>query len=127
MTHPNPAGRPHGEDADLLRVEQQIAALGRSITPSSNHRDKVLRRASDASVRTRSKRRSAQIVVVMSLLLLVVSPLIGVLTRIEPPGPATAEQANQEALRHAAENRMSFDWALVDVFEKFRANRRPGR
>ena len=113
---------PLGQSVDS--VERQIAVLGGSIGAKRRHRDGMLQRASETVVRSRSKVRTAQVAIGMSVLLLLISPIIGALTRVKVAPPPTARQANAEALDHARETQMSFDWALVDVFRQFREGRR---
>jgi hypothetical protein len=105
-------------------IERQLAKLGGSIHPISGHRDQMLQRASESVVRSRSKLRTAQVAIAMSVLLIVISPIIGALTRVKVSSPPTADQANAEALQHARESQLSFDWALVDVFNRFRESKR---
>ena len=112
-------------DRENRSIERQIAALGGSIVPGNRHREEMLDRASDSVGRSNSKLRSAQVAIALSLVLLVLSPLLGVLTRVQAPVPVTAKQANSAALQHAEENQMSFDWALVDIFSRFRESKRP--
>lgn len=117
----------HEQDPSVppsVAVERQIAMLGGAIRPSGRHRNAMLRQASESVVRSHSKFRSAQVAIGMSLLLVLISPLIGALTRIEVPMPPTAWQANAEALDRAQETGMSYDWALVDVFTRFREAKR---
>lgn len=116
----------NGDDASLRTsaVESQIAALGGAIVSRRRHRDQMLERASESVMRSNSKRHSAKVVAAISIGLILISPLISALTRIEAPIPQTAERANAAALRHAETNRMSFDWALVDIFDQFRAGKR---
>ena len=111
-------------DRENRSIERQIAALGGSIGPGHRHRDEMLDNASDSVGRSCSKLRSAQVAIALSFVLLVVSPLLGMLTRVQAPVPATAKQANSAALQRAEENQMSFDWALVDVFSRFRESKR---
>lgn len=113
---------PSGQSSDS--VERQLAMLGGSINAKSGHRDEMLQRASESVVRSRSKLRSAQVAVGMSVLLIVISPIIGALTRVQVSSPPTAKQANAEALDRARESQLSFDWALVDVFSRFRESKR---
>ena len=108
-------------------VERQIAALRGSISAGRGHRDHLLEQASESVGRQSCKLRSARVTIVLSVLLVLVSPVIGALTRVKPPAPPTAEQANSAALRHAKASRMSFDWALVDLFSQFREKKRPAR
>lgn len=111
-------------DRQNVSVERQIAMLGGSIRANNRHRDAMLRQASESVVRSGSRLRSAQVVIGLSLALLVISPLLGALTRVEVRLPPTAWQTNAEALGRAQEDHLSFDWALVDVFTQFRENKR---
>ncbi len=115
-----------GQDTadDHAFIERQIAQMRGSITSRNGLRGRVLEEASESVGQMRRKVRSAKVTIMMSILLVVVSPLIGALTRIEPPAPQTAASANAAALPHAEAGRMSFDWALVDVFSQFRAAKR---
>lgn len=113
-----------GESAVERQIAAQVAALGGAITPSRRHRDRVLEQASDSVVQLKGKVRSAKVVIAMSILLVLVSPLIGAMTRVKAPAPQTAERANAAALRHAEASQLSFDWALVDVFSRFRQEKR---
>lgn len=106
--------------SSMASIEQQIAGLKPSIAPRSRHRDAVLDRVSESSESLSQRTRVARVTVALSCLLIVISPAIAALTRIEAPAPQTADQANSDALRLSEQNRLSFDWALVDVFEKFR-------
>ena len=110
-------------DQSVDSVERQIAVLGGSIGAKSRHRDGTLQRASETVVRSRSKLRSAQVAIGMSVMLILISPIIGALTRVKVSSPPTARQANAEALDRARETQMSFDWALVDVFRQFREDK----
>lgn len=118
-------GRRGGDDH--AAVERQIAALGDAILPGRRHRDQLLEHASDAAGRSRHKMRISKLVIVLSLVLVLISPALGALTRMQPPPPQTAEQVNAAALRNAESMQMSFDWALVDLFNQFRENKRPQR
>ncbi|QEG02511.1 hypothetical protein Mal15_66320 [Stieleria maiorica] len=124
MHHDGRKGTPLGDD--YASVERQIAALGGAILPGRRHRDEVLEHTSDSVGRTRNQRRTVQVTLVMALLLVLGSPLISALTRVQPPRPQTADQTNAAALRHAEASQMSFDWALVDIFRQFRERKRAG-
>ena len=112
------------EDRNQHAIEQQIASLGGSIAARQTHRQAVLEQASDSVDRMQGKRRTAQVVVMMSVVLILVSPLLGALSRVDAPSPQTAADTNAAALRHAEANRLSFDWALVELFDQFRVNKR---
>ena len=113
------------QDEGFAAVEQQLAMLQDAITPGDGHRSRVLETTSDSVTRHRGKVRSAKVTIALSLLLIAVSPLIGALTKIPKPAAQTADRAQADALRHAEAGRMSFDWALVDVFNRFRESKRP--
>lgn len=108
-------------------VESQLAMLAGSISPGRRHRQRVLEEANDSVGRLRGKKRTAQVIVALSVVLILVSPLIGALSRIDAPGPQRAADANAAALRHAEASRLSFDWALVEIFDQFRISKRPNR
>ncbi|MCS7470733.1 hypothetical protein NZK35_29115 [Stieleria sp. ICT_E10.1] len=125
MHHDGKRGCPLRDDH--AAIERQIAALGGSILPGRRHRDQLLEHTSDSAGRARNQLRTARVAIVLSLLLVAVSPLISALTRVEVASPQTADQTNAAALRHAEANHMSFDWALVDLFRQFRESKRPAR
>lgn len=109
-----------------IAVENQIASLAGSIRSSERHRQRFLEQASDTLDRKHTKAYSAKVILAFCVALVAVSPLIQRATRVNVPKPPTATQANAEALRHAEAQHMSFDWALVDVFERFRESKRMG-
>ena len=122
--HISPGARSDDEGASDAAILRQIAALAGSIQPGPRHRDQMLESVSDCVGRSRSKSRSAKLVVVLSLSLIVISPVLSLLTQFRAPVPQTAEQANVAALHRAEAKRMSFDWALVDIFSQFREDKR---
>lgn len=114
-------------DPDRRSIERRIAGLSGSIRPRERLRDEVLQSAADSVGKSNSRLRSAQVTVTLSILLLVIAPLLGALTRVKAPMPATARQANSAALRHAEVHQISFDWALVDIFDRFHLSGRDGK
>lgn len=108
-------------DPRAQKIERQIASLGGGIT-ISNHRlrQRVLDRAADGNFVEQNRKRTAKLVVTLAALMLLVSPVVAIILRLQIPKSPDAHAVNQAALRQADQSRVSFDWALVDVFKKLR-------
>ncbi|KAA5544547.1 hypothetical protein FYK55_09505 [Roseiconus nitratireducens] len=115
-----PPERNDGLDAEIEGVENQIAELMGAIGPGSRHRDETMARVSECVGRSHSMRRSAHVAVAVSILLMVSSPLISSLTKLQAPKPPTSEEVNLATLRHAETYQTSYDWALVEIFRSLR-------
>ncbi|MCD0458357.1 hypothetical protein [Roseiconus lacunae] len=112
-------------DQQRRHIESQLASLGRSINVSESHRDRVLEQASQHLVRANSHKRGMQVALAVAIVLLLVSPLISQLTRGMKARPAaTASQVQAEAMKMSDAEQMSFDWALVHLFDQFRGRLR---
>lgn len=100
-------------------VERQLASLAESIQPRENVRDRLLENASVSSSRARSRRRAAELIVMVSFVLIVLSPMISQLTKTRlRKGPSSSEVQMQAI--NATHHQQSFGWALVDVFVQAR-------
>lgn len=96
-------------------AERQLASLAPSIGPREQLRQQVLEDASESSVRSRSKQRGSQSLVIAAVVVMVLSPLIGQLTRTKLPTGPSSKQVNAQALG-ATKQVGNFHWSLVDVF-----------
>lgn len=101
-------------------IERQIASLAPSITVGESSRDQMLDRARDSSTLDRGRKKTAQSIIIASLMVIVISPLIGSLTRVDVPSNSSAEEVHQLSLRDAEKKRQTFSWSLVDFFSQSR-------
>lgn len=110
-------------DEEQRRAEQRVAALGRRLLESQPpvrefpRCGRMLQQASESDGRRRDRKRLYQIVIAASLMLIALSPVIAMLTRVQPPKAATSAETQEAALQHSRATRMSFDWALVEIFQ----------
>ncbi|MCC9599630.1 hypothetical protein LOC67_03580 [Stieleria sp. JC731] len=108
-------------DRDQRLIEAQLVDLGKSIGASQRHRDQVLERATSHLIRQNTQKKTTHVALALAAAVLLISPLIADLTRrVKVHRPATAKQAQADALELTEAHQMSFDWALVDVFMQFR-------
>ncbi|MEL6107419.1 MAG: hypothetical protein AAFU85_15370 [Planctomycetota bacterium] len=97
-------------------IEEELASLGLAITPSQDHRERVLDVATSESRDRRTRLCWARSIIGLSLLLVCV-PIIGRL-RVDVPRRPGGRAVEAAALEHAIRTRTSYDWALVEVFAR---------
>ena len=112
---------------NIARLESRIADLGRSIQISPRHRQRTLSQVSDSTRQKHGKKRAVWVYVYLSVALVLVSPLSGWLSRVESVSPQTSQRVQNDALQRAETSRLSFEWALADVFAQFRERKRINR
>jgi hypothetical protein len=108
---------------EVARLERQLADLGGSIVARDPLREETLRRGEQSNEFSRGRKFSARWVIAASITLMMLSPWIAAATRLPVPKSPSARQVNEAALQYARQRGLTFDWALVDVFETLREAR----
>ncbi|MEO1524926.1 MAG: hypothetical protein AAFX06_05790 [Planctomycetota bacterium] len=98
-------------------IEQELALLAESITPTQLHRSRILDDATQESRGERIKRHWSRVVIGCSLVLFC-GPLLGSMIEVDLPRPRRAQAVESAALEHATQTQTSYDWALVEVFKR---------
>lgn len=101
--------------SEYAEVERQLASLAESIQPREGVRDRLLENASQSSTRARSRRRAAELIIMVSFVLIMLSPMISQLTKAKLRQAPTSGEVQLQAI-NATHHQQSFGWALVDVF-----------
>lgn len=104
-------------------VERQLASLAGSIRSREHVRGETLEQASHSSTRARSRRRAAEMIIMTSFILIMLSPLISHLTKAKLRTGPTSREVEMQAI-NATHHQQSFGWSLVDVFVQARQRMR---